>query len=204
MSDQATLADAAEPDSGETVDTGRDAVAVVRSERPMEISLEAEEMNLLWNLARRVSETDFVPKPYRGRPEQTFAAIIQGRALGVDAMTALREIWISPNGSPEMSAELQAGLVRRAGHIIEGFSTRLRAEVTGKRVDTGEEMKVTFTLDDAVEQGLVELKDGKPYARSKDDKPMPWERFTEAMLWHRATTTLVRRLFPDVLIGASL
>ena len=59
-------------------------------------------------------------------------------------------------------------------------------------------------LEDAVKQGLVELKDGEPYSVSKDGKPMPWMRHTEAMLWHRATTTLVRRLFPDVLIGDSL
>jgi hypothetical protein len=158
-------------------------------------------LNALWNVARKVCGTEFVPDRFRNKPEQTFAAILQGRALGVDAMTSLREIWVSPQGSPELGAELQAGLVRKAGHKITGESTNESATLTGERRDTGETMTVTFTLEDAESQGLVQIKDGKPYARSQKGHPLPWERHTAAMLWHRAMTTLVRRLFPDVLIG---
>jgi hypothetical protein len=161
----------------------------------------SDELNALWNLARKVCSTEFVPDRFRNKPEQTFAAIVQGRALGVDAMTSLREIWVSPQGSPELSAELQAGLVRKAGHKITGESTNEGATLTGERKDTGETMTVTFTLEDAEAQGLVQIKDGKPHARSKSGAPLPWERHTAAMLWHRAMTTLVRRLFPDVMIG---
>jgi hypothetical protein len=160
-----------------------------------------DELNALWNVARKVCGTEFVPDRFRNKPEQTFAAILQGRALGVDAMTSLREIWVSPQGSPELGAELQAGLVRKAGHKITGESTNEGATLTGERRDTGETMTVTFTLEDAEAQGLVQIKDGKPYARSQKGQPMPWERFTAAMLWHRAMTTLVQRLFPDVMIG---
>jgi hypothetical protein len=160
-----------------------------------------DELNALWNVARKVCGTEFVPDRFRNKPEQTFAAILQGRALGVDAMTSLREIWVSPQGSPELGAELQAGLVRKAGHKISGESTNEGATLTGERADTGEVMTVAFSLEDAAAQGLVEIKDGKPYARSKNGNPLPWERHTAAMLWHRAMTTLVRRLFPDVLIG---
>lgn len=180
---------------------GIEAAPMVKSERPPEIIMEREHLNALWDVAGKLADTDFVPERFRGKREQCFAAILQGRALGLDVMTSLREVWMSPQGSPELSAEVQAGLVRKRGHRIEGTSDGTKAKLTGTRKDTGEEMTITFTLDDAVAQGLVELKDGKPYARSKSGKPLPWERHTEAMLWHRATTTLVRRLFPDVLIG---
>lgn len=176
-------------------------VPMVQSQRPPEIIAERERLNALWDVAGKLADTDFVPERFRGKREQCFAAILQGRALGLDVMTSLREVWISPQGSPELSAEVQAGLVRKAGHRVEGKSDKTKAELTGIRADTGEEMKIIFTLEDAVGQGLVEIKDGKPYARSQKGKPLPWERHTEAMLWHRATTTLVRRLFPDVLIG---
>lgn len=174
---------------------------VVRSHSTPEAAKRSEDLNALWKLAEQVSKTEFVPSRFQGKAPQCFAAIIQGRALGVDAMTALREIWISPDGSPSLSAELQAGLVRKAGHKISGESTKDGATLTGVRADTDEEMTVTFTLEDAESQGLVQIRDGKPYARSKNGNPLPWERYTEAMLWHRAMTTLVRRLFPDVLIG---
>ena len=164
----------------------------------------SDDLNTLWNVARQVARTDFVPERLRGKEDKVFATMLQGRALGVDPMTALREIWISPQGSPELSAELQAALVRKAGHKVTGEASREGATLTGVRGDTNEEMTVTFTLEDAAEQGLVEIKDGKPYARSANGKPLPWERFTEQMLWHRAMTTLVRRLFSDVMVGDGL
>ena len=196
--------DAPESAQAEIVVTGSEQAEkppVVRSHSTPEAARRSEDLNALWKLAEQVSKTEFVPDRFRGKAPQCFAAIVQGRALGVDAMTSLREIWISPDGSPSLSAELQAGLVRKAGHKIAGESTKEGATLTGERSDTGETMTVTFTLEDAEGQGLVQLKDGKPYARSQKGHPLPWERYTEAMLWHRAMTTLVRRLFPDVLIG---
>jgi hypothetical protein len=169
---------------------------------PQEVPSEASlELNALWNVAEKVAKTEFVPDKLRGKRDKVFATILQGRALGIDPMTALREIWISPQGSPELGAELQAALVRKAGHRITGESTGTEATITGLRGDTGEEMTVTFTLEDAESQGLVKIKDGKPYARSSNNYPLPWERHTESMLWHRAVTKLVKRLFPDVLVG---
>ena len=84
---------------------------------------------------------------------------------------------------------------------MTGEATREKATVVGKRNDNGDTITVEFTLEDAEAQGLVQIKDGQPYARSKNGRPMPWERFTASMLWHRAVTTLVRRLFPECLVG---
>lgn len=164
---------------------------------------EADAMNSLWNVARRVSDTEFVPASLRGHPEKVFAVILQGRGLGVDAMTSLREI-SSIDGRPYLSVELRIGLARRAGHQITGDAYPDKASVHGKRADTSEELTVTYTLADAVSEGLVTLDaEGKPRARSKNDRALPWERFTSSMLWSRAVGRLCDRLFPDVLIGQS-
>lgn len=168
-----------------------------------ELAETADDFNMLWKMAGHIAGTEFVPAGLRGSPAKVFAAMLTARGLGVDPMTGLREIGVI-DGKPNMSAEFQRGLVLRAGHTISGTADSEKAEVTGRRADTKEEMTITYTLEDAVQAGHVELKDGKPYARSQKGKVMPWERHTEAMLYARATTLLVRRLFPDVLIGEAL
>jgi hypothetical protein len=132
------------------------------------------------------------------------AAVLQGRALGVDAMTSLREITVI-GGRPYLSAALQLGLVRKAGHQVSGEATPERATVTGRRADTGEEITFVYALADAVSEGLVDLdKEGRPTKRSQDGRPLPWESYTQSMLWARAVTRLVDRLFSDCTIGAAL
>lgn len=158
----------------------------------------------LWGVAKRVADTEFVPSAMRGKAEKVFACILAGRALNVDAMTSLREISVI-DGKPYFSAELRLGLARKAGHIITGTADSRKATVKGTRADTGEEMEMTYTLDDAVAEGLVSLDGaGNAIARSKAGNPLPWERYTQSMLWARAVSRLVDRLFPDVLIGDAL
>lgn len=191
--------EAVKPDSVAVAERGE-----ARVYKTAEMTIEADVMNGLWNVATRVADTEFVPASFKGKPDKIFAAILQGRALGVDAMTSLREIAII-DGRPYMSAELKMGLARKAGHEITGEAYPDKAVLHGKRGDTGEEMDFTYTLEDAVSEGLVKLDaDGNPRARSQNDKPLPWERFTSSMLWARAVSRLVDRLFPDVMIGDAL
>jgi hypothetical protein len=106
------------------------------------------------------------------------------------------------DGRPNLSAAATLALIRNAGHKVTGSATSQFAEVTGRRSDTEEEMTVNYTLDDALNGGLVDkVEGGKAVARSKSGKPMPWELWTESMLWARAVTRLADRLFSDVLIG---
>jgi hypothetical protein len=162
---------------------------------------EADEIAILKRVAYELASTDFVAQGIRGRKEMVFAAVLQGRALGVDPITSLREISLI-GGKPYLSATLQHALVRRAGHSITGTSDAKQAVVEGQRSDTNEKATVTYTLEQAIDEGLVEVDaEGKPRARSREGKPLPWERFTEQMLWHRAVTRLVNRLFPEVVVG---
>jgi len=168
-----------------------------------ELAKEAGVFNSLWNVAGQISETEFVPKGLRGSPPKVFAAMLTGKGLGIDPMSSMREISII-DGKPNLSAALQLALVRRAGHEVTGEAGPDKAVIEGRRKDGGS-MTVTFTLDDAVKKGLVTLDaEGAPRARSKQGNALPWERHTQNMLWARAVTTLVGRLFSDVVVGETL
>lgn len=163
-------------------------------------------MRELWVVAERVASTEFVPKGLRGKPDKVFAAVLAGREIGLAPMASLKHVSII-EGSPNLSAEATLALIRKAGHKVDGGATDQHAEITGTRIDTGESMTVTVTLDDALAAGWIdriEEVDGtrKAIARSKEKGlPKAWEHHTAAMLWARAVTKLKTRLFSDVVIG---
>ena len=179
-----------------------------------EIIAEMDMANSLWNLMKKLVDTEW-GTPFGGGPgkpagalaqaaPKMFAAAMQGRALDVDVMSSLREIRVI-RGTPFLSAELRAGLAYRAGHTIDIEAYPDKAVATGRRGDNGRELVVSYSLEEAVEEGMVDLDDeGKPRKRSKEGEPMPWERFTASMLLAGATRRLCDRLFPDVMIGRAL
>ena len=160
----------------------------------------ADALDVAKRLGEGLARTEFVPKAMRNNPAAVMAAILTGRELGVDAMASLREITII-QGRPNLSASLQLGMVRRAGHRVEGTADAKRAELVGTRGDTGETITVVWTLEDAARAGLATITDeGTARARSSTGSPLPWESYTQAMLWARAATELCRRLFSDVIL----
>lgn len=161
-----------------------------------------DELDTIWNLARRLAETEFVPKSLRGRAEATMACILYGRELGIGPMQALQSIAVI-EGKPSAAPELMRALILRAGHTLEVLASPTEATIEGKRCDNGSHAVVTFSLQDAVRAKLVQLKDGKPFARSQSGKALPWETYTEDMLVARATSRIARRLFSDVISGVS-
>lgn len=156
-----------------------------------------------YQLAQQIASTEFVPAAMRGKPAAVLGCFMAGREIGLGPMAALKHVYIV-DGRPDLSAELQLALVRRAGHTVEGEATPDRATVTGTRRDTGETMKVEWTLETALQAGLIDkIEDGKPIKRSSNGRRMPWENYPQSMLWARAVTQLVGQLFSDVLIGGA-
>jgi hypothetical protein len=154
-----------------------------------------------YQLAQQIASTDFVPSAMRGKPAAVLGCFMAGREIGLGPMASLKHVYIV-DGRPDLSAELQLALVRRAGHTVEGEATADRATVTGTRRDTNEVMKVEWTLETALQAGLIDkIVDGKPVRRSSNGRPLPWEHYPQSMLWARAVTQLVGQLFSDVLIG---
>jgi len=134
-------------------------------------------------LSEYIAETEFVPDAMRGRPAAVAAAILTGREMGLEPMTALRGIHVI-KGKPGLSAELMRAQVLAAGHLIEYVETTdTRCVVKGKRRGEQEWTTVSFTSQQA-HKAKIDL-GGYP-----EDK-----------LVARATTRLCRRKFSDVVAG---
>ena len=162
------------------------------------------ELDLLrarYKLAESISKTEFVPPGLRGKPAAILACFMKGRELGLGPMASLEHVAII-DGRPNLSAEVQVALARKAGHQIEGQSTPTEATITGTRGDTGETITVTWTLQTALDAGLIDkIEDGRPVKKSSSGKALPWERYPQSMLWARAATQLCGMLFSDALVG---
>ncbi len=154
-------------------------------------------------LVDRVATTEFVPTAMRGKPGAVLASILTGRELGIGPMQSLKHIR-PVEGTPGLSAELMAGLVRSRGHKLRIITRTVdEAEVEGVRSDDPQHpLRVTWTLKDAERARLCRIgDDGKPIARSQNGKPMPWELHPDALLLARAISAVCRALFSDVLAG---
>ncbi len=159
-----------------------------------------DEIESIERQAALLARSSIVPRPYQGKPADIIAASLLGRDIGWSPMTSMRFVQVI-EGVATISAEGLVALTRAAGHHITGEVSGTAATVTGRRGDTGDEMTVTFSLDDAVTAGLCTIRDGAPYSRSKNGRRLPWEMYPKAMLWARAVSQLCRMLFADVTVG---
>jgi hypothetical protein len=142
-------------------------------------------LDLLWRTCQRITGpgNPFVPRDLWSKPEAALAAILMGRELGLGDMVSLQRIYVI-DGKPTLSAELILGLVRRAGHsVMFEERTAERCAIVGKRKDNGDELRIEWTIRDAVNANLAK----------KDN----WKNYPRAMLHARAVTELARALFSD-------
>lgn len=138
---------------------------------------------------RYIASTEVVPKHLRGRPEAMLAVILKGRSLGFDDIQALDSIDFI-DGKATLSGEAMVALVRSKGHsitweLVPGDKCTAR----GKRLDSGDEAQIVWTVAMAKEAGL--------WGRGA------WKGYPDVMLTWRAVSQLCRFLFADVLRGVS-
>lgn len=138
-------------------------------------------------LAKALATSSLVPRDYRGQPANVLLAISMGHALGLEPAIALTGIKVI-DGQPSLSAQLQAALVRRAGHKLrivheDGAATAILI----RRDDPDYEHRVTWTMQRAERAGLA----GKG----------AWRQYPDQMLANRAITEAVRMAASDVLLG---
>ncbi len=143
-------------------------------------------------LAQKIAETEFVPMRLRKRPAAVMACILSGAEVGIGAMQALRQIFVTDDGKVGMAAELMRSLVLKEGHEIwpEDYNNT-RVTMAGRRRGNPDAnpTRVTWTLDDAKKAGLMNRRN--------------WQNYPRAMLTARATTELCRLIFADVIAGIS-
>src|SRR5215510_2380681 len=101
---------------------------------------------LMSKQAEYLAQSDIIPKDYRRKPANIMVAAISGRTHGWDVMTSMRNGHVV-EGTWGLRPEAQLGLVRKAGHTVTGTMSPEGATVTGKRLNDGSEMTVSFTIE---------------------------------------------------------
>lgn len=143
----------------------------------------AEKMD--WSLA--MAKGSLIPAQYRNNPANLLFAIEYADALGIERINAITEIFVI-EGKPSASANLIAGLIRKAGHVlrVEGNDTYATATLIRKD-DPDHPMTATWNMEKARAAGLT----GKGV----------WKAYPGAMLRSRAITEVARMGATDATLG---
>lgn len=148
----------------------------------------ATEARAAHTLAVSLCKTSFAPVHFRGKPEETTAAILTGHDLGMSPMAALRSIYVI-QGTPSMYAHAMRAVVQARGHSIwEEEVSPTRVVVRGHR--QGEPDKVresVWTMERARTAGLLS---NAHYSKNPSN-----------MLTARATAEVCRLIAADALLG---
>ena len=163
------------------------AITVQHEEVGFRQSLEPIGMEECW----RVSKAFLQSRMYSKFPtaEAIMVTIMRGRALGLDATTALDGIHVI-QGKPTMAASLMVGLVLaspKCEYLYCSECTEDHATWVGKRVGMPTEITRTFTTEDARKMGLLDKEN--------------WRKQKPTMQKWRGGSLIIRELFPDVING---
>lgn len=141
-------------------------------------------------LAKAIAGTDFVKSSIRNNPAAIAACVLYGDEVGLGPLQSLAQISVI-DGRPALSAEAMRALILASGHElwIED-STVSKATVAGRRRDSQQISRVTWTMDDARRAHLA----GK----------QNWRSYPRQMLAARATAELARMIFADAIGGLSI
>jgi hypothetical protein len=147
----------------------------------------ASEARQAYSIAVSIAKTSFVPAHFQDKPHEVTAAILAGKELGLEPMSALRSITVI-KGTPALTANAMRGLVQSRGHEVWVESESSTKAVVKARREGEERIHTSeWTLDRAKSMGLT----------SRDN----WQKQPQAMLVARATSEACRRVAADALIG---
>lgn len=153
--------------------------------------------------ARFLATSGLLPRHYRDNPGNVLFAVEYASMLDLPPMAAITGIHVI-DGRPTASAALMTALVRRAGHRLrvsfDPASMTAVAELT-RADDPGFTFRASWDLSRALTAGLVQLRDGRPWARDRHGDPLPWERYTQNMLKARAVSEVSRDGAEEALMG---
>jgi 5'-3' exonuclease len=150
-------------------------------------SLEPQTMAQAWKAATVLHQSRLYTA--YGTPEAIFAIIMRGRALGIDATTALDSMHVI-KGKPTMAASFMVALVLNSGKC-EYFDcvehTDKSCTWKTKRVGSPHEITRAFTIEEARAMDLT----------GRDN----WKKQPAVMLQWRCAAALARMVYADVLAG---
>lgn len=117
------------------------------------------------------------------------SVMLLARELGISPMQAVSGGINNIKGKFEISARLMNQLIRKHGHTLHVKTlTNEICVIVGKRKDTGEEMSVSYHIEEAARSGLI-------------NEGGAWRKVPQDMLFARAISRIARRLYPDCIGG---
>jgi hypothetical protein len=140
-------------------------------------------------LADLLARTDMVPAAYKGKPENTCVAIMQGLEVGLLPLAALASIAII-NGRPSLWGDGALAVVQHTG-LMESFEEAddgTTATCIIKRRGNPKLIVRRFSMEDAKRAGLA-------------GKAGPWTQYPQRMRQMRARSWALRDGFSDALKG---
>lgn len=164
----------------------------------VDLQMWAAELGAAYTIGRSLASTDFVPASLKtlsgGRPkeleqvaENVAACILAGKALGLDPMNSIQNIFVV-HGRPAMYARTMVALVLAAGHEVRRVeATEQRVVYRGRRKGETEWTEVEWTIARASKAG---------YTGNKKYQTDPI-----AMLTAKCQSEIARVIAPDVLTG---
>lgn len=148
-----------------------------------------------YRIAQAFSRSDFIPKEYKGQPDNCFTAINLGMEIGLPPMRALQSIAVV-NGKPAIYGDAQLALVRGSG-LLEFFEESLEGEFGNDNFAAVCKLKRKGDQDTTIEKFTVA--DAK--RANLWDKPGTWKSHPKRMLRYKARAFALRDKFADVLLG---
>lgn len=141
-------------------------------------------------LARRLAESDLLPKALKGKPADVAIILLTGIEFGLQPMAAIRGINVI-EGKASLSADLLSGVVQQKTNVCEYFRMVTCADTIAtfetKRHGHGEAVKLSYTIEQARNAGLV----------GRDN----WKKYPADMLAARCISRLAKRVYPDITQG---
>lgn len=174
------------------------AAAAPASQTVVDLQVWASELGAAITLGQALASTDFVPATLKtlsgGRmkepqqiAENVAATILAGKALGLDPMNSIQNIFVV-HGRPAMYARTMAALVLAAGHHLERVeATEQSVTYEGRRAGSSVTQRFTWTIARAQKAG---------YTTNKKYQTDPI-----GMLTAKCQAEAARVIAPDVLTG---
>lgn len=168
------------------------------SQAVVDLQMWAAELSAAHSIGRALASTDFVPlslktlsngkmKEFDQVAENVAACILAGKALGLDPMNSIQNIFVV-HGRPAMYARTMAALVLAAGHDIKRVSATERSVIyKGRRKGETEWTEVEWTIERAQKAGYT--------------KNQKYNTDPIAMLTAKCQAEIARVVAPDVLTG---
>ena len=185
----------------ETQEPTPEALAVARERKDMSITTPmGRELGSVadgWYMAKILSDSELVPKDFQGKPANIFLALQMGAELGLAPMQAIQSICVI-NGRPSLWGDGLLGLCLPYLKFIEETDDGHEATCRVQRKGSTYVVVRTFSMDDALEAGLVDDK-GRA-ARSRDGSG-PWKSYPKRMRQMRARAFALRDTCADILRG---